>query len=398
MKIKVLFLDALIGYFNPTRNLLPALLGEVFDLHCYGPGYIDSSELQKGCRTYLNDEGPFDAVISTAHAAFARYYPQENISKKFIHYARSFPDRDFDYLVDMYETLIEYGGPKFVTMIESDTYNFSIGQIESLKEVDGYTVGWGPGSVISTNSLANLRDESFGKRANDNYFEFIQGRLDRIIEFHHYVTEHEVCWTPLANRSTSWSILGAMYRARRIAIEGLKDNGITVSTAHYGFPFELVRRFRLLGFPTRSEQAFVNYAFRRKMQMARYGYTCGSALRYPIRKYFEIPAAGAVLVCDPCAGFEDLGFVDGENAIVCEPHDVHKVHEFLENEPEQAQQIAANGRALVLDRHVVGARARQLRECLEAIIDGSFAGSRWHKGRFEVIRKKERSPQDQINA
>ncbi len=391
-KIKILYLDSLLSYINPSRNLIPNILSKAGVLYCYGPGYTASDELKRGCKAFSDKHGPFDIIISSIHITLTRFYPKENIENRLRHYARSFPNEDLLHFDDMFEFFLKFDGPKLALMLESDPYNFSAKQIDILNQINTYLIGWGINSIESKKNLRFIKEESFGQRINDNYFEFIRESRNRVVEFHHYVSEHELCWTPLAHRSTPWSILGAMYRARRIAIDTLKENGIRASKAHYGFPFELARRFRLLGPPTRTEQAIVNYAFRRKMQTARYGYTCGSALRYPIRKYFEIPAAGAVLVCDPCAGFEDLGFVDGENAIVCEPEGVHKVHHLLENEPERAQKIADRGRALVLDRHVVGARARQLRECLEAIVDGTFAGSRWNKGRFEVIRKKEHSP------
>jgi len=118
------------------------------------------------------------------------------------------------------------------------------------------------------------------------------------------------------------------------------------------------------------------------MRDARYGFTCGSVLRWPIRKYFEIPGSGAVLAAERCNGWEALGFVDGENAVCCEAADILEVNRWLAQEPERAQAIATAGHKLVRECHTTKARGEQIVESLRRILAGRFHGSYWAEGQL----------------
>ena len=104
----------------------------------------------------------------------------------------------------------------------------------------------------------------------------------------------------------------------------------------------------------------------------------------PIRKFFEIPAAGTVLLAAPCEGFGRIGFVDGVNCVVATPDRLAEAIRDLGRDPERAQRIAAAGRRLIYDQHSLSARARQIRACFELILTGSYAGAEWVDGRFLV--------------
>ena len=133
---------------------------------------------------------------------------------------------------------------------------------------------------------------------------------------------------------------------------------------------------------------FLNRDFRQRLAMSRYAYTCGSGLDMPIRKFFEIPAGGTVLACRPFTGFADAGFVDGVNAVVCEPQDIMDVHRTLVADPARAQRIADSGRRLVAQYHSTAARAEQLRRLFEMVAAGRFAGAGWSGGKFIVAERE----------
>jgi hypothetical protein len=127
-----------------------------------------------------------------------------------------------------------------------------------------------------------------------------------------------------------------------------------------------------------------NFTFAQAIRSVRYAYTDGYGYDRPIRKFFEIPALGTVLLCTGCAGFRELGFVDRENAIEVAPGDIYDAIAWLTEEPERAQKIADAGRNLVWTKHSTLARARQLSQCIAAIAAGTFRGSRWQAGEFIV--------------
>lgn len=109
----------------------------------------------------------------------------------------------------------------------------------------------------------------------------------------------------------------------------------------------------------------------------------------PIRKFFEIPAAGAVLVCRPFHGFSALGFEDGVNCIVSEPERIADAHQRLTYDLDHAQQLATAGQKLVMERHSISARARDLSVIMKSIVEGNFAGSEWVGGLHHLRVREE---------
>jgi hypothetical protein len=105
----------------------------------------------------------------------------------------------------------------------------------------------------------------------------------------------------------------------------------------------------------------------------------------PIRKFFEIPAVGCLLVCRRFRGFEEAGFRDGVNCVVAEPDDLADVHFELSAHPERYEAMARQGQKLILEKHSVDARARDLSICLDAIVSNQFHGSQWVDG-HHVLR------------
>jgi hypothetical protein len=90
----------------------------------------------------------------------------------------------------------------------------------------------------------------------------------------------------------------------------------------------------------------------------------GSLLRLtpgvePMIKNFEIPACGAALVCDYIPELEDLGFVDGQNAIFYRTFD-ELVDIVRTGDADRLRDVGGAGARLVHSRHTWRHRAREL--------------------------------------
>ena len=120
--------------------------------------------------------------------------------------------------------------------------------------------------------------------------------------------------------------------------------------------------------------------FRQEIVDSKYAFTCGSLFAYPVRKFFEIPALGSVLITPECNGFEALGFRDGHNAILCKPENLIDVEKRLAADPDMAQSIADAGRKLIGERHTVEVRAAQLRMAFTMALNGDWHGAEWRAG------------------
>jgi len=98
---------------------------------------------------------------------------------------------------------------------------------------------------------------------------------------------------------------------------------------------------------------------------------CGSIFNYPVQKYLESMACGA-LVCAPIPrDAELLGFVDGETMVaVTAENYMDKIREYLANDAER-KRITANARDLVVRNYTCEVSARRFMENLEAIKGGA---------------------------
>jgi hypothetical protein len=129
-----------------------------------------------------------------------------------------------------------------------------------------------------------------------------------------------------------------------------------------------------------------NLLFQRTLADTQCVYTARGGFGIPIRKFFEIPAAGALLLCSPCNGFEALGFESGRHYVAVEPEDLPDALAFwLRN--SDAQKIASMGHALMLARHSSSARGEQIERCLHKMVAGQFTGARWVGGQYLVNEK-----------
>lgn len=203
--------------------------------------------------------------------------------------------------------------------------------------------------------------------------------------FNILVGDDEFCMTPLNQCKFLWSVLGEDYASRKAAIKNLRSCGLDPVTS--GFKRKAIAGLRRVGLLRGESNRSLNLMqddFYQKLCSSKYSYTCESGLEIPIRKFFEIPAAGAVLVCRPFRGMNHLGFIAGENYIECEPNDLLEAHLFLENNTEIAEEITKSGQELIRRLHSAHARATPFKICLNALVKFGGVG-RWDRGNFHVI-------------
>ncbi|GBF75949.1 hypothetical protein PA598K_04385 [Paenibacillus sp. 598K] len=110
----------------------------------------------------------------------------------------------------------------------------------------------------------------------------------------------------------------------------------------------------------------VNYA--KALNQAKICVTCHSNFRYPLMKYFEIPACNSLLVAPQLPELLDLGFVPGEHfAAIDGSNFVEVVDYYLTHEEERAK-IASNGMRMVHERHSTKKRVEEFVESIKRIL------------------------------
>jgi hypothetical protein len=383
MAPKLIFVDFLGRFQVPSRDYVPAALAASGNFVFYGPGYVDDKTLKAGFKKFAEDQGA-SVVVVTEHIAFAEInFQHQRAWQAYRRYISNASRAHIELLPIISREIFEASLIKVLCMFESDFYSMSPDRVAVARKYDAI-VGFGHQFIRPLSELPDWPNETFGPLCQDNVALLFDSIKSKVACLPHFVADSEFSWSPLAGRRFDWCVAGISYFYRARAAKALESIGFQEGRSMIG---RVLLNFRLPNSVKEVGLSIYQGSFRKMLRTSKYAYTCGSALQYPLRKFFEIPSAGAVLVCKPFSGFAAAGFKHGENCVVCEPEDVMEAHRWLESDPDRAQRIADAGRTLVLRQHSVTARARQFAETFAAIADGSFAGGEWIDGEYVVHRK-----------
>ncbi|MFZ4664231.1 MAG: glycosyltransferase family protein [Caldilineaceae bacterium] len=216
----------------------------------------------------------------------------------------------------------------------------------------------------------------------------VRKRHTRLIEFIHCLDETEFLPHP-ARKIWQLCIAGAPYPTRRIARRSAEQQLLLLAPYRLT-DFMLRKSFGWWGKWFAPDAASTQLIKARQMNQeqfvkhARLNFVCGSGLKYPVRKFFEAPAAWSAMIAYPCTGFADYGFVDGQNVIVSEPQAVGATARRLLQTKQICDQLAKNGRETVHRLHRVEQRVTDLLTALTRLSSGQLAGAEFVAGRYEI--------------
>jgi hypothetical protein len=393
MTARLLYVDVNASFINPTRNLLPVALMKGCDVRFFGPGHVSSDVLARGLPAFIDEHGPFDVAASNTLVLFsdaADPATYANAVRKAYAYDGA-PD-DLLFLPIIAQQFSSLALPRMAILLENDFYNWTARERDRIEASADVFIGFGQEFCPFIADMPHLKDERFAAITTDIWAEFCRKKEDRVASLPHFVSDSEFSVSPLVARGDFWSVMGVQYHARQVARDALLKGDIEpVIDSRFRKLVSLLKKIRLMKGERRLVQRLLNADFGARIAGTRYSYTCGSGLDMPIRKFFEIPAAGSVLVCRPFHGFAEAGFVDGENCLVVEPQNVMDAHFQLISDPEKAQKIAVAGQHLVMDVHSLSARAEHLAAIVEAVGEGLFAGSHWTGGAHRLRKSAKRS-------
>ena len=390
--MKLLYVDPNVTHLNPTATLLPALLSEhIPQTVCYGPGFVEEADLALGLERYVERHGPFDALVIGANTPvlvndddaivgavtyLRRYtaftFPRTQLAPFF---------RDVRDAIGRLEIKV-----KLLSVLNLDYYATTKNQVDTLLEQGFGVLGPNDQFVVRLADLPAFahQEKHFIRKAerfSDVWFDFLSAYPERVATAVHFVAPHEFFYAPLAKRSYEVSVPGVEYLLRQQAVSGLAQTHFSQPSKIY---FQAYRLGNRLGLPMYSNPTLhraYNQLFQRGLVKTRCVYTARGGFGIPIRKFFEIPAAGSLMLCSPPNGFSDLGYEAGRHYIDVAPGDLPAAVTHWLDHPE-AQTIATAGQALTYRHHSMQARGEQLRLCIDAMIRGTFRGARWKASNF----------------
>lgn len=272
------------------------------------------------------------------------------------------------------ERILNLGIPTVLVGLRDDPHGGTSKEYESLRESGLLYLN----TAVSPQFYAppNYR---FAERSIDLQAPFfLEG--PEILGTRYVLTPHalapEEFYNPIGRRSAV-SVLGVPYPYRQIATRQLHESRVhmlrRVTTVD--------RALRRLANVSEAGRKIYRWRFNRALRLSAVSVTCDGGVGYPVRKFFEIPAAGAVLVGRLPPRAEALGFIDGVNCFdVREPDDVPMLIESLLAQPSRLESVATLGQAMVRQRHSISARARQLLTLLALESQSLVRSTTWTDG------------------
>ncbi|MFP3886609.1 glycosyltransferase [Priestia filamentosa] len=109
--------------------------------------------------------------------------------------------------------------------------------------------------------------------------------------------------------------------------------------------------------------------YAKEINRAKICFTCDSIYKYPIKKYFEVPACNTLLLAPFSDELHKLGFIPGVNFVsINENNFEEKADYYLEHE-EERKKIALNGMRLIQQKHSTRQRVIEFMEKIGEILE-----------------------------
>jgi len=388
---KVLYLDVNRLYHNPNNENFLKVINETCELIKFGPGYSNKEILDAGIESFVNKNNGFDFIV-TEHLCImwdekdpTKYF-RESIIDADINDCKSFLEEAKHFFLN--ENLPQI---KKLFFCNFDPYNISNEHIDLLEKSNAYLITKDHKFWFPTTSLKQLKNESFYKDVNDNWFKYINkpATKKKIISYHTALDENEFHSERLLYRIKDISIPGVEYYSRKTALKKLNESkyNFRIGKSSSGLRRKIISKAMQI---TKSKRIMRYYqdSYSRGIRNSKVCFTCGSSLRYTIRKFYEIPAKGCILLCEPLEPLEHLGFESGKNCIYTNLDNIDEVlRSIISEDLGAAQEIADNGRELMLAKHTIRIRSQQLYQVLECISKNIFDGSEMFEGNQKIYKK-----------
>lgn len=375
--MNILLVDMNMKYMAPTRFNTISMLKSCFNVDFYGLGYVDEYTLKQGLKKFISrSDKKYDFIFIDYIIALGIDFERENF--KFFPYHVKF----FDYkLIKKYINKIsleakEIDIPKIIIMLEFDYYSVSENTLRKLEQIDNsYYLTNGDDFLGSCHSETNK--EKHNKYASNNFLTFIETNYNKIITFVTYISENEFFWGDISNRKFKICVPGVNYYRRKKAIQLLKNN-YKLPSKLYMKVFSAMDKLKINPYSNLILLNLYNTLYWKMLIESMTAFVSAGAYNGPVRKFFEIPAAGCCMIMDPFNGYDKLGFKQNENFIFST---YDNLIEVLQNITlKEIDDIAKSGRELIWEKHTTVKRAKNLYIILESILNKNFNGTYWDNG------------------
>jgi hypothetical protein len=390
---RALFVGINYRYINPTHGLIPTLFGRALETRFYGPGFVSQAVLDRGIASYVDSLDGVDVIIATKD--LCANHDAERLSRFLHRYAVMLNGGQVtrNSLTDIRSFLKANRRRAICPLTDVDPHSAPQADLDNFRAHAEHFMLWGNQFLNTLGDEALVAQEWYLQRklraghALGLLDRFAAEESTRIVSLGMFVSESEFHWGGLVDRPYDVSVPGSSYIRRKQLISALARNGNFRMPRNFYRPFyQIAERLGLRPYARFQLLNLYNHLFHRSLCQSKSCITDGGANNYPVRKFFEIPAAGALMLCAPATGMDALGFCDRMQYFAAPDASATEeiLHDLTQN-VERYEPIADAGRRLVFEKHSLAARAEQLRRAIARILEGTFRGSRWDNGEFVCI-------------
>lgn len=395
--MRLLFVDAAVQSLNPTATLTPHMVGAaVADTTYFGPGFCSHQQIRGGLARFVGETGPYDVVVFGPNSPLLATWENAVADAVRYHHKSSACAPAPNILAEFYHDIIAAAAGldvplKAISLLNFDYYGTTVEQVEVIEKMNLSLISPNAQFVMALDELPAFAtgEEHFVRkkaRLSDAFHDFVTANPERVLTALHFVAPGEFFFRHIEERRADISVPGVEYVQRAQAIGVLKRAGRRMGSKAAFHAYRIANKLGLPAYSSFLPLKLYNLTYQAGLINTRAVYTARGGFGIPVRKFFEIPAAGALMICSPPNGSRAIGFRDGETCIEASPEKLLDTLDRLDGDDEAAR-IALAGQRMVMRVHSLDARARQLRQCLDAILAGRYAGSHWKDGEFVVETK-----------
>lgn len=146
----------------------------------------------------------------------------------------------------------------------------------------------------------------------------------------------------------------------------------------YKFRTAVLRRMRKVkgfvnfkhpGHRARARQGLlINDNYAKAINRSQISFTCGSDLKIPVAKFFELPGCNTLMLAEPNRDLKDLGFKDNVNYVACNRKNFYRKALYFQKNNRAREQITQNGYSFIRKHHTNQVRAQQFVAAVKAFL------------------------------
>ena len=350
---------------NDTYNLFPSYLKNFDEVNCIDINKMSYEEIKENAQNAQ--------LIVIDRSVFSAHLYQKNTVNLYI---KNFVSKDF--YKSVWDYLLSQKLPKVLIASGQDLHWIELEEgFEIYKNFQGIAWFYEKKPPKKDKVPEFLKDSWMEKTGcPQKAWKTIRSIVPSRFEMSHFLEKKN----PFKRKWWDLSICGVQYAPRRIALDSVK-NSPEISVA----PF--LKTSHALNIIFKNYFKPVKIKLRQQSQQfllshSLISFVCGSAYKYPVRKFFEVAASNSLLLSLPFNGFEHFGFKVGKNCIEADLENINLQIEDIKKNKKHYINMAENLQDNIYSLHNIHDRSKQFIVFLKYIYNGTNVIAEFKEGNF----------------